>query len=362
MWPFGSRERDPFQSVSQTPSDGAPPGYRLRRVGPGEWIAEPSKWVWIAAGVAAVALGIGALIGAYAARAYYHRSATVMLLTVNGTPFRRDDLRNRLEGRYGISEVVQFASDELSRQFAVQRGCWPTDAEVEARFEKERARPDYVERIRLAGLTDDGVKQNLRLDLAQTKLLIKGVTVTPDEVREFCLRNADPANPAARYHTPDRVQVTGIAVSTSEAAAQASKDLAAGLSWATVATRYSEDASRITGGLMPPFARGESLFATTPATETAIFAMRPGDRIGPVAAARKWWLIRCENKWRETTVSWPEAREDARIGAMLAKGIAMNRDKLEKDRVEFVRRSSIRVFEDAYGDAQEPDLSRPVRW
>jgi hypothetical protein len=325
-------------------------------------VAEPIRLWLIVAVSALLAFAAGGIAGAFAARVYYHRSATVLLITVNGTPLRRDELRARLEERSGISEVVRFASFELSRQFAEARRCWPSDADVQAAMEKERARPDFLERLALLGLTEDGFKAELRLDLAQTKLLTRDVSVTPEDVRSFYDRSADPTNPAARYHTPDRVQVTAIGSATEDVARQALRDLVAGTPWNKVAARYSEDPSRKLGGLMPPFARGESVFATNPETERAIFLMRPGDRIGPVAAAREWWVIRCENKWRMTTTPWADAREDARIGALLVKGIARNRAELEEERAAFVKRSQIRIFEEAYGDAQEPDLSRPVRW
>jgi len=362
MWPIRRTTDNPLQPVSDGPPEAAPPGYRLRRVGPGEWVAEPLRLRLIVVVSALVALAAGGVAGALAARAYYHRSATVLLITVNGTPLRRDELRARLEERAGIAEVVRFASFELSRQFAEARGCWPTDDEVDAAMERERAKPDFLERLALLGLTEDGFKGELRLDLAQTKLLTRDVSVTPEDVRSFYDRNADPNNPAARYHMPDRVQVTAIGSATEEVARQALRDLVAGTPWNKVAAGYSEDPSRKLGGLMPPFARGESVFATNPATERAIFLMRPGDRIGPVPAARKWWVIRCENKWRTTTTPWIEAREDARIGALLVKGVARNRARLDQERATFVTRSEIRIFEEAYGDAQEPDLSRPVRW
>lgn len=352
----------PFGDPNARPSDETPPGYRLRRIGPGEWVAEPAQWLRAAVLIGAIGLVVGALIGAFAARSYYHRSATGLLLTVNGKPLRQDELRAMLEHRYGIREVIRFAGAELLQQFAAARGCWPTDEELRVRFEKARTDPNFQEVLALRGLTDDAYMEELRLDMAQTKLLTKGITVTDAEVRAFYDRNADPANQAARYFQPNRVQVNAIGTDTQVAAEQARKDLAAGASWELVAARYSEDPSGSIGGLMPPFARGESVFATNPETERTIFTMRPGERIGPVAAARKWWVIRCVAKWGQRTTPWSEAKEDARTGAMLVRGIQKNRARLDHELERFVKTSSIRVFEDAYGGAQEPILSRPVRW
>lgn len=359
---FRPREEDPFAPYGPGPVDEVPPGYRLRRVGPGEWVAEPTRWILWGFLIAAVMFSIGGVVGAFAARAYYHRTATVLLLKVNGTPLRIDELRNRLVERHGVEEVIRFATFELSRQFAERRGCWPSEEEVKRRMERERARPDFAERLAIFDLTESEYQQELWLDMAQTNLLTKGVTVTDAEVREFYRRNADPDNPAARYYTPDRVQVTAVGVSNEEIARQALQEVRNGVPWKTVVARYSEHISRRTGGLIPPFARGESVFATNPRTEAAIFSLRPGDRLGPVPAGRMWWVIRCENQWRRTVIPWEDAKEDARIGAMVAKGVRLNRAKLEKEREEFVHNSSIFVADPAYGEAQEVVLSRPVRW
>ncbi len=362
MWLRRRPEQDPFAFGRERPEGDLPPGFRLRRVGPGEWVAEPTRWYLWATILTLAAFAVGGVAGAFAARAYYHKTATVLLLTINGTPFRQDDLRNRLEQRYGLEEISRFAVYELSRQFAEAKRCWPTDEQINKRMEVERAKPDYLERLAVWGMSEEVFKEELTLDMAQTNLLIRGIEVTPEEVRAFYQRNADPKNPTARYYIPDEIQVTAVATSTEEAARQALRELAMGVPWNVVATRYSEDPSRRAGGRMPPFSRGGSLFATNPATEAAVFAMRPGDRLGPVQAARMWWVLRCDNVWRRRTIPWNEAKEDARIGAMLVKGIAQNRQKLEQERQEFVRRSTITVLDPAYGVAQDAVLSRPIRW
>jgi hypothetical protein len=355
-------DTNPFRVSPEAPVGELPPGFHLKRVGPGEWIAEPSR-SWLRPIIyAGLAFCVGGVAGALAARSYYHRSATPMIVTVNGSPLRQDELRFRCERLYGLGVVKRFVADELTRQFAESKDCWPDEDEVAKFHERERRKPDYLDRLALSGLTDDAFRDQLRLELSEVKLLTRNVTVTPSEVRAFYHRNIDPTNPGARFHTPDRVQVSAIGTLSAESARQALSELAGGVPWNTVVARYSVDASRDVQGRMLPFARGESVFATEPATEAAVFAMSPGERIGPVRAARKWWLIRCNARWRASTQPFDEAEDDARLGAMLLKGIPLNRRKMEEEREAFVRRSSIRIFTEAYGEAAEPDLSRPIRW
>jgi len=355
-------EENPFDYVEERPEGEVPPGFRLRRVGTSEWVAEPVRWFWGALILLAMGFLFGGLTGALMARAYYHRRATPLVLSVNGAPLRQDELRTRLERLYGPREVEAVARYELLRQFASARGCWPTEEEVAKRFQKERQKPDYLERLAIQGVSEDVFREELTLDMAQARLLTRGITVTPAEVWDFYQRNADPANPAARYYTPERVQVTAVGTASEEAARQCLRDLRNGLSWKEAVARYSEHESRRADGLMPPFARGESVFATNPRTEAAIFAMSPGDRLGPVEAGRKWWVLRCENKWGAHREPWEEAKEDARMGAMVAKGIVLNGAKLAAEEQEFVKRATIIISDPAYGTAQEVVLTRPVRW
>lgn len=357
-----TKDDDPLRPSRSAPTDEVPPGYRLRRLGPGQWVAEPSRYLVFALLMAAAAFALGGVAGALAARRYYHRTATPMVVIVNGTPLRRDELRFRCERRYGISEVKRFVADELARQYAVSKGCWPDDGEVNAAMERERSKPDSLEQLAVAGITEEEFRDRLRLELAEVKLLIRNVEVSPEEVRAFYARNIDTANPGARFHTPDRVQVSAIGVPSAELARQALSELVRGVPWDTVVARYSVDPSRELNGLMVPFARGESVFATDPATEAAVFGMLPGERIGPVRAARKWWLLRCNAKWRAQTRPFDDVKDEARLGALLLKGIPRNRDKMEEDRTRFVRRSTVRIFDEGYAEAAEPNLTRPIRW
>ena len=357
-----NRTDDPFDIQDAGPAGELPPGYRLRRIGPGQWVAEPSRYSLFAVIAAVAAFAVGGLAGALAARRYYHRSATPMVVTVNGVPLRRDELRYRCERRYGLEEVKRFVADELARQYAISQGCWPDDNEVADVLARERAKPDYLEQLAVSGLTEDEFRDRMRLELAEVKLLTKNIDVTDAEVRAFYVRNTDPANPGARFYTPDRVQVSVIGVPSAELAHHALAELVSGAGWDTVVARYSIDPSRTLDGLMVPFARGESVFATDPTTEAAVFAMQPGDRIGPVRAARKWWIIRCNSRWRAQTRPFAEVKEEARMGALLLKGIPQNRDKMEEDRMRFVRQSSVRIFDEGYAEAAEPNLTRPIRW
>jgi hypothetical protein len=285
-----------------------------------------------------------------------------MVVIVNGAPLRRDELRARCEGRYGIQMVNRFVADELARQFAVSKDCWPTDAEVEALHERERAKPDYHERLALSDQTEEEYVARLRRELSEAKLLCKGVSVTDAEIRTFYETNIDPANPGAKFHTRARVQVSAIAAASAQSARDAQAELADGVPWNTVVARVSLDPSREIGGRLLPFSRGESVFATDPVIENAVFAMTPGERLGPVRAAGKWWIIRCDTKWRASTIPWADARDDARMGALIGKGIRRNRSKIEAERLAFVRRSTIRIYDDGYSEAAEPDLSLPLRW
>ncbi len=210
---------------SQPEAPELPAGYRLRRVGPAQWVAEPSRYrvrLWVTAIVACV---VGGGLGIHGTRLYYHRKAQAPLVVVNGVVIRRDSVRHDLERLHGVRLVQRLVSDELVRQFATAKGAWPTEAEVERRFRVERDLPGFQEELVRAGLSEEDYRARLRVRLAHVNLVIKGVEATEADARSFYERNIDPRNPRALFRHPARAQIAVIASSTKEAATKARYEL-----------------------------------------------------------------------------------------------------------------------------------------
>lgn len=354
-------EPNPFD-VPPTPleKDEVLPGYHLRRIDLYRWVGEPASRRWYVWMIVLLTAAVTALASTAFVRAIYRRKATAAIVVVNGVPIRRDRLMSELERRHGRDVVGRLVANELIQQFARLRQCWPSDRQVEERFKKEQAKPGFVESLLRANQTESDYKERLKLRLAEINLIVKGVDVTEAETRYFYERNIDPKNPGAIFGTPERVQVAVIGALTQKDAEDAKWDLVRDVPWYVVCAKYSVDASRAQAGLLSPIAQGESFLARNPAAEAKVFALREGDRTGPLQAAGKWWIVRCLKKWPARVTPWREARAEAEMGARIEKGVAVNAEKVAQDRAEFVRQTLIQVYDDAYTEVSRPFVSSPT--
>ena len=342
--------------VQDRPPDPAeiPPGYRLKRLGPGQWGAEPFSVRWRIWGIAVLTSLLSSALSIQAMRIYHLRRSQEAVVVVNGVHIRRDRMHRDLEQRYGREYIRRMVSDELLRQFAKSRGCWPTDSQVEERYAKESRRPGFLEQLAAFDVTETGYKERLRFRLADINLIVQGVTASEADIRYFYARNTDPRNPAAQFRTPERVQVAVIATRTPQAAREALTELMRDQPWPKVVARYSVDRSRENAGLLDPIERGRSPFARNPAAEATVFRLREGERSTIVEANGKWWIVRCLRKWPASVVPLDHARRDAEMGARIEIGAARNAQRVADERRAFVERASIMVLDDRYVEVSSP--------
>jgi hypothetical protein len=337
-----------------------PRGFRLRRIGPAQWVAEPHSLRWRIWGVVLLACVLSSGASIQAMRLYHLRKWQAPLVVVNGTPIRRDQLLNTLEQRHGLRVVAQMVADELARQFAVSRGCWPSKRQIEERYRQEASRPGFLEGLLKANMTERDYRDRLALRLAEVNLITQGVKPSEADVRFFYERNVDPRNPKGRFRTPEKIQLAVIGTPTPQAARQAQLELMRDVPWPQVVSRFSADPSREDAGLLMPLARGESVFSQSPAAEEAIFRLREGDRSDVIPAGGKWWIVRCVRRWPAQVIPFDKARTEAEMGARIEIGAVRNARKVNEDRKAFVQRAVIQVFDPAYDAVARPAVSEPA--
>ena len=352
------KEPNPFDLTGASPPTAElPKGYHLRRVGPYEWVAEPASRRWYVWTVVCAAAVVSAFVTALLVRRYYHAKATAAVVAVNGVPIRRDHLVARLEDQYGRQVAGRMVADELARQYAVYRGVWPTESQVEERFRQEKEQPGFADQLLRGAVSEAQYRERLYYRLATINALIKGVTANEAEARDFYERNIDPRNPRAVFRRPERMQAAAIACRTRQDAEKASLDLARNVPWPEVVLRYSVHPSRNQAGLLRPLYRGRSEFSRWPAAEAAIFRLREGDRSEPVQAGEFWWIVRCIRKWPAEVLPYEKVRKDAEMGARIEKGAILNGERLAKDLAEFVAKADIQVFDMRYQEVARPTVS-----
>lgn len=296
-----------------------------------------------------LSLAVGSVLGALVMR---HRiESRKLLVAVNGVRITDDQLFTRLKIAGGLAAVHQMVQEELQVQFARKKGLAPTDAQVQARYDKISRQPGFLERLGASRMPLDTFKQRLRLQIVQEKVLSQGVSVSPAEVRGFYRQQTDPGNPNALFYRPAAVALSAIATTSPGQAAWALKELNSDTPFGVAAAEYSVDPSKSNGGMLSPLLRGRSPLSRAPALEAAVFGLKPGDRLGPVLYGKQWWIFQCVEKSPATTTPFAQAEADCREGATLVKGKRLNSKRVEAEFQAFERSSNLQAFQKAYQPA-----------
>ncbi|RYG31601.1 hypothetical protein EON81_22525 [bacterium] len=176
------------------------------------------------------------------------------LATFNGDRISKDEYYRHLE-RMGQVRVVtaqgtvpapvaggtlgfQALEDMVNRQAVLQvakdEGVYPTDADIqkELDFQSSKA-PDFLKNLTAQGLSIDSIKDDLRVQLAQEKVITKGITVSDEEVDRYIKGNP------SKFRQPKLVQMRWIVVKSPDQKKQVDEALSSGQSFKDVAIRYS---------------------------------------------------------------------------------------------------------------------------
>lgn len=268
-----------------------------------------------------------------------------VVFTVNETNFRRNEFTARLEAAAARQVMQDMVGRELRRQFAKKKKAYPTEKEVDERLAEDEKQPNFAKTLAALNMTREQYRDAIRDEIAQANLVSEGVTVTDEEVRKFYERNVDKKNPQARFYVPETIMLAVIGTRTRQEAEAALADLRKGIPWEEVARTHSQDITAMQGGILPPVARGRTMAAMIPGMEATVFAMEPGQRIGPVKFGEGWWIIQCRDKAPEMLLTFDQVRLRARMWARMEKGIEKNGRRIANEFAEFERRARIQIFD-----------------
>ncbi len=177
------------------------------------------------------------------------------LATFNGERISKDDYyrymerlsRIRVNSNQGVVPATvagntvgfQVLDDMVRReallQISKEEGLYPTDADIEKELQFESTKsPDFLKRLTGQGLSIDTIKQELRLKVAEERLVTKGIKVSDAEVDRYI--KASPK----KFREPKRVLLRMIVVRSPEKKKQVDDALASNQAFQTVAMQYSE--------------------------------------------------------------------------------------------------------------------------
>jgi foldase protein PrsA len=188
-----------------------------------------------------------------------------------------------------VGFLVQRA--ELEQQ-ATKEGISVTDAEIASTFKTEilkkyfgGSQAKYEAELKKRGLTDAQVRDDVRLNLLQSKLgakLTAGVKVTEEEAHAFYLQHAPD------YAKPQSRQVAHILVQTKALADKIYSQLTGGADFAALAKKYSQDPGTKAKGGKYTATQG----ADDPAFDKVAFAIKTGEISKPVKSQFGWHVIK----------------------------------------------------------------------
>jgi len=311
----------------------------------------PGRLLWQRAAPVGLALVVGAAAGYWLARGLDPHGGPVA--TVNGTPIPAERLLRRALALAGPAILRQLVREEIDLQFARRLGVYPTDAQIEAALAEARLDPNFARGLAATRQTVEDARRNLLVNLARANIVAKGVSVTDAEARAYYDRNADPANPRARYYRPEQVTASAIVTRDEPAIRAALADLARGMPFDAVARRHSVDRSAVNGGALPPLRRGSAALQRLPGLERLLFSIKPGEQSGAVPIAGQWWVVRCLAHTPEAMTPYERVREECRRLAAIEKAMARDGRKRLADLEEFRKAAKTDVHWQEYREAMQ---------
>ena len=300
---------------------------------------------WLKPLLLLVGLFIAGGIGAFAGYVWEknHVKQNDIVATINGEPIDIGYLQHRMDVATGNAAAHTIAQEILLLQYAKKEGALPPEADVEAKYKELSKDPKFQSELFRTHQSADDVKRTLRLNMARTLLLTRGVTVTDMEAQKFYDANIDPRNPNDQFYRPETVRIAVIVARRQDLINKAAAALKEGQQFATVASTYSEDNSKANGGRLPDIKKGQPGLEKSPELAKIIFSLKPETITPPIKIANAYWIIHCIAKQDAVTIPFDRAHDDAYKGMLMYKGQVVNGKKIQDGLNAFQAGSQINV-------------------
>ena len=173
---------------------------------------------------------------------------------VSGDTISRDEFMEQLQTKGSVRVVVngqvgevpvadtiafQAMQDLVTRKIVLQlakdEGVAPTEKEVDDEIAfRTKLDAGFVKNLQAKGFTLQGIRQNILSELAQERLITKGITVTESDVDKYMKDNP------TQFIEPAKANMTWIFAKSAAKRDEAQKALDSGMLFKAAAKQYSE--------------------------------------------------------------------------------------------------------------------------
>lgn len=154
----------------------------------------------------------------------------------------------RTAGNLGVQALRDLVERRLLFQMAKDAGVLPTadDVQKELDFRNSQRKGYEDSMINVAMMTKEMLLDQLKFELAKERLVTKGVTVTPAEVEQYVKENQK------QFTEPPMAKLRLLIIQDASKKSAVEKDIAAGVPFTSVITKYAEDPKlKQAGGVYP---------------------------------------------------------------------------------------------------------------
>ena len=250
------------------------------------------------------------LVSATAVLLFYYgnNNNSEVLATVNGEEITRNELYDAMFTNGGKEILERLITNRLILQEAKKLKISVSEEDIDTEIGKVikenfyGAEDYFYQALEQYGITEDALRDDLKIELLLRKIVRDQITVTEEDTREYFIENQ------YLFNTPEQVEARHILVETRDEAEEIIQLLDEGQNFSELAKEHSIDTvSAQQGGNLGFFQRGEMVAEF----EEVAFNLAVGSRSGPVETTHGFHIIEVLNRREAHEATFDEVKEAA---------------------------------------------------
>jgi len=225
---------------------------------------------------------------------------------INGDRITETEFVGKLKETAGKQILQQMIDRQIIQDAFAKAGLQLSEEDIASRIQEMQSQapsPEaFQEYLAASGVTIEGLRENLELQMKVMMLATKDVVVTEEQLKQFYEEHKD------RYDKPLRVKMSEILTPGKQQAEQALAALKKeGVSFADVAGQFSvSPATRQYGG-QRPVTPIDQVFPME--LREAVREAQAGDIVGPIETAQGWYVLQVDERLPAEQATFESAKE-----------------------------------------------------